>query len=72
MIFYYFIFNKKRVFNATFLGIVRFVEGGTCKAKLVKQERFIEASEADGLSSRWHQCRMLGGVRLIKDLWQEQ
>lgn len=34
-------------------GSVRFAEKGTCKAKLVKQERFIKASEADGLSSRW-------------------
>ena len=34
------------------LVIVRFVEGGTGKAKLVKQERFIKASDGDELSSR--------------------
>ena len=34
------------------LVIVRFVEGGTDKAKLVKQERFIKASDGDELSSR--------------------
>ena len=34
--------------------IVRFAEGGTLKAKLVKQERFIKVSEVDELSSRWH------------------
>lgn len=34
---------------------VRFAEGRTCKAKLGKRERFIKASEGDGLSSRRHQ-----------------
>jgi len=34
---------------------VRFAEGGTHKAKIVKQKRFIKASEGHGLSSRWHQ-----------------
>ena len=31
---------------------VRFAEGGTPKAKLVKQKRFIKASAGHGLSSR--------------------
>ena len=34
---------------------VRFAEGGTRKAMLVKQEKCVKASKADGLSSRWHQ-----------------
>ena len=50
---------------------VRFAKRGTCKAKLVKQERLMKASEGHGLSSRWCQPWLWGGARLIKDLWQE-
>lgn len=32
--------------------VFRFGKGGTCKAKLVKQEKLIKSSKADGLSSR--------------------
>ena len=34
---------------------VRFAEGSMHEAKLVKQKRFIKASEGHGLSSRWCQ-----------------
>lgn len=37
-----------------------------CKAKSLKQERFIKASEADGLSFRWCQLLLIGDVRFIK------
>ena len=36
-------------------GIAKFAKGGTHKAKAVKQERFIRASETDAMSSRWCQ-----------------
>ena len=48
------------------LSTVRFAKGGmcqgrgTCKAKLVKQERFIKASEGDRLSTGWHQPWLCG------------
>ena len=44
--------------------------GGTHKAKLVKQERFIKASEGDGLGSRWCQHWLWRDARLIP-LWLE-
>ena len=47
-----------------------FAQGGTCKAKLIKQERFIKASEEDRLSSRGRQPRWWGDARLIKDPWR--
>ena len=50
---------------------VRFAEGGTCKAKSVKQERFIKASQTDELGSGWRQPQGRGDARLIKDSWQE-
>lgn len=34
---------------------IRFAEVGMHKAKLVRQERFITASEMDGLSTGWYQ-----------------
>ena len=37
------------------LKAIRFAEGGTRKAKLVKQKGFIKASEGGGLNSRWRQ-----------------
>ena len=37
------------------VGNVRFAKGGTRKAKLIKQKRFIKASGGHGLSSGWHQ-----------------
>jgi len=45
---------------------VMFAQGGTCKAKLIKQERFIKASEEDRLSSRGRQPRWWGDARLIR------
>ena len=39
-------------------GFVRFTKEGTHKVKLVKQERFIKASEGDGQSSRWCQPQL--------------
>ena len=54
-----------------YFGHVRFAEGGTRKAKLVKQERFIKASKADGLSTRWCQPGLQGDARLIKNSWGE-
>ena len=48
---------------------VRFVKGGMCKTKSVKQERFMRASKMDGPSSGWLQQPLLGDVKLIKDLW---
>ena len=50
---------------------VRVAKGGMPKTKLVKQERFIKASEMDGLSSRWHQPLLIEDARLIKDFWWE-
>ena len=44
--------------SLSFQVIVRFAEAGACKAKLVKQERFIKVSEGDGLSSRWCQPQL--------------
>ena len=49
----------------------KFAEGGPCKAKLVKPQRFIKASKMDGLSSRWHQSWGRGDAKFIKDLWWE-
>ena len=40
---------------SVFKSCVRFAEGGTRKAKLVKQKRFMKASEGDELSSKQHQ-----------------
>ena len=53
------------------LKAIRFAEGGTRKAKVVKQERFIKASKADGLSTRWCQPGLQGDARLIKNSWGE-
>lgn len=39
------------------------------KAKLIKREKSIETSEMDRQSSRWHQCQLIGDVRLIWNLW---
>lgn len=50
---------------------VRFAEGGMKQAKLVRQEKFLKASEVDVLSSRRRQCQLIGDVRLMEDLWQE-
>ena len=49
---------------------VTFAKGGMYKAK-IKQERFVQKSKINGLSSKWHQQRLQGDARLIKDLWQE-
>lgn len=50
---------------------VRFAEGGMKQAKLVRQEKFLKASEIDVLSSRRRQRQLIGDVRLMEDLWQE-
>lgn len=51
------------------------------KAKLVKQEKFMKASEVHGLGRRWHPHGLIGDVRLVTgsmagvyggDLWWEQ
>ena len=43
--------------NPTQTGLitVRFAKRETRKAKLVKKERSIKASEGHGMSSRWHE-----------------
>ena len=41
------------------VGFARSAGGGTCKAKLVKQDKFTKASKTDELSSRWHCEEML-------------
>ena len=46
----------------TFKDSVRFAEGGTCKAKLVKQERFIKVS---GVGA-WAELKMVAALTVTK------
>ena len=39
------------------------------KARSEKQEKFIRASEMEGVRSRWNQKHLGGGILLIKDWW---